>query len=449
MIRGITFAALLIAAPSFAQQAPANEPSQEPDPGREHLMYNLAVKPETMFVVSDCEDSEGNEGEWVYQVSIIAPDKRISTGTRQYPSRDGIVKWSDNSEYKLETHTARLRDIEASELGSIELHLRATEWDPENADASMDDMVVSEPLKYSPNPQQSTLSLDGGRCGITLSYTATWEESRKPGIYDVAGNMLFRPEKDGELLYDDAGHEYYYDENWTRISRDGGVIISYHYNQRKWDVVEDLPIITSPVFADRYDKDLIERSYRGAKGIYTATNHDDYPLLTLKDGIFTDELGNPVYKQYGRLRTWHRILLLHRHYQAIYKTDAFNEIREQREIAAAQFAESNSHAVDILEWSEKYEGKYKKKEVLYFAEAGGEVFVLTDDQMSAIKNAWLVLNEKTNMMSWPHYIPEASFKLSKGKTKKRGVAGVESRHFVLELKVHADHVQAFYNAVSL
>ena len=87
MIKGIIFAAVLIAAPSLAQEDPATETPQPPEPGREHLIYNVAVKPDSMFVISDCEGAEGNAGEWVYDVSLTAPDRTVRTGTPRYPAR--------------------------------------------------------------------------------------------------------------------------------------------------------------------------------------------------------------------------------------------------------------------------------------------------------------------------------------------------------------------------
>ncbi len=236
--------------------------------------------------------------------------------------------------------------------------------------------------------------------------------------------------------------------NRTCRTPDGGIIIEYHFNAREWDVVEDLRIIPGGIFMDRYDEDQIERSYRWNDGVFTSTDQGKHALLTLTDGTYTDELGNAVYKEEGGISSWHRAVLMHRHYQLVYKTEAFEPILAKREVELAAFNESNSLALEILDWTAKYEGKYPKKEVFRFAVVGGDSFVLTDDQLKNIKNAWLVVNEKPRMATWPHHIPEASFKSSRGKAKKKGVTGAERKHFVLELQVAAEHADAFRAAMA-
>ena len=254
--------------------------------------------------------------------------------------------------------------------------------------------------------------------------------------------------EEGGRLRDAEGHTYVYDRQWENVSRDGKNILEYHFNKRRWNYIEDLAVTTSPILADRIDKDLIERIYQRENGVLTASTQGKNPLLTYKDGKYFNEFGEHVYSVYGNFPEWTTIVMLHRYYLETFNGDDVDEYMARRAAAAEVFANSNSLATDILQWSTKYESRNKKKEVMYFAEADGEVFVLTDDQLQQVRNGWLTLNEKPKMMSWPHYIPEASFTLSKGKAKKRGVQGVKSGSFVLELKLVPEYMAEFREAVS-
>ena len=176
--------AFLLPVLSLAQNQPESQTAVQ-----KNVVYNLAVKPESMFVTEDCEGGEGNQGEWVYQISLAAPGlSDARTGTRNYPSREGIVSWSDQTNYRLYDANVELRGIAAQNLGSVEIKLQATEWDPDSADPTMDDLAATQTIELSEQTQKGTVELNGGRCVITLSYSASWAETRLPGVYEPLGN---------------------------------------------------------------------------------------------------------------------------------------------------------------------------------------------------------------------------------------------------------------------
>jgi von Hippel-Lindau disease tumor suppressor protein len=305
---------------------------------------------------------------------------------------------------------------------------------------------VTAPIDFAMAPQRGLLKLDGGRCAIVLHYTASWTKSYPPGVYDASGKKIFRLDRD--LLIDDSGHEYYFDNKWDRVSKDGGIVMNYHFNKRQWEWVEGVPMNTSPILADRVDKESIRRIYKDDGRALKTPEQGDYPILRFENGKYLNEFGEPVYSLYGHLPEWAQIILLHRYYEQVYLSDAIVEIDARRTVAADLFANSNSLAVDVFNWGADY-GPSRKKTIVYFTELEGEIFVLNEGQIRQVKNKWLNLNEKPLLGSGSTVkIPEASFYLSKRKAKKRGVTDIGSKSVVLEIKARPEHSAEFLSAIT-
>jgi hypothetical protein len=274
----------------------------------------------------------------------------------------------------------------------------------------------------------------------------TKSKSHETGVYDTLGNRVFYVAEG--ILFDDSGNSYAYDGQWQRITRNGGVIMNYRYNQRQWEWVEGVTPKSSPLLADRFDKDSVRRIYKRIKGVYRTTEQGDFPILRYKDGDYINEFGEPVYSLRGRFPGWCSIILLHRYYEKVYKSDAFGEIMAKRAVNAELFASENSIVVDMLNWGKNFEAKYKKRKMVNFTSIEGKSVVLSNDQIEKIQNQWLILNQKRWHSSYSFEVPEAGFTVSERKAKKRGVEGDGSKRLVLEIKVKPEYMVEFQSAIS-
>lgn len=288
-------------------------------------------------------------------------------------------------------------------------------------------------------------------------------------IYDSAGKKIFSLVPTGEIealgrdgaekhrLYTltdlETGATYTYTHRWDRTMSDGGVYMDYHFNKRQWYWVEGVPMIKTPLLADRVDKKLIRRIYKADSNGMTVPEQGNYPILRFKDGNYIDEMGRPIYSQEGSFPRWCAIILLHKYYEQVYLTSSFDEIKAFRKAKAIRFAESNSLARDMLASGNRNEttittlfGKHYR--MLYFAEIDGQLITPSKEQIQGLKNKWLLAKEETDRTPSGLAIPKAGFHLSKKEAKKRGFANVESTDFVLEIKPSPEFLAEFKAAIS-
>jgi len=300
---------------------------------------------------------------------------------------------------------------------------------------------------------------------MTFSQSAAAESA----IYDSAGKKIFSLLPTGEIealgrndaekhrLYKltdlETGATYTYSHRWDRTMSDGGVYMEYHFNKRQWYWVEEVPMKKTPLLADRVDKELIRRVYKADSNGMTVPEQGNYPILRFKDGNYIDEMGRPIYLQEGSFPRWCAIILLHKYYEQVYQTDAFDEIKAYREAETIRFAESNSLARDMLAQGNKNErsittllGKHYK--MLYFTEIDGQLITPSKEQIKRLKNKWLIAKENTGRTSSGLVIPRAGFHLSKKEAKKRGFTEVASTDFVLEIKPSPEFLAEFQAAIS-
>ncbi len=289
-------------------------------------------------------------------------------------------------------------------------------------------------------------------------------------IYDSAGKKIFSLLPTGETeetrgsegvrnhrLYKltdlETGATYTYSHTWDYTYSDGGVFMSYRFNSRHWEWIEGTALKKSPLLADRVDKDLIRRIYKLDSKRMTAPEQGKYPILRFKDGNFIDEMGRPIYSLKGRLPDWCRVILLHKYYEEVYQTAAFDEIKAFREAEAIRFGESNSLAQDMLAQGHKNETSImtlfgKRYKMLYFAEIDGQRITPGKEQIRLLKNKWLLAKENTERTSVGLVIPQVGFHLSKKAAKRRGFANLESTDFVLEIKPSPEFLAEFKAAIS-
>jgi hypothetical protein len=76
----------------------------------------------------------------------------------------------------------------------------------------------------------------------------------------------------------------------------------------------------------------------------------------------------------------------------------------------------------------------------------GKVVYLSKEQVSAIKNKWLVLNEDTIRRSTPNVIPRGSHYLKKKEVKSRRIENA-NKGIVLEIKIKPEYMSQFRAAL--
>jgi TPR repeat protein len=283
-----------------------------------------------------------------------------------------------------------------------------------------------------------------GKKIFSLVPTGEVEEST-----DINGvKKVFRLEELTDLK---TGTKYTYSDRLWQTTSDGKVVMEYHYNKRVWYWVEGQGIEAG----GNVGKESIRRIYDTYEDRLNTPEQGEHPILRYKDGNFIDEMGRPVYsaRWRGSIPEWVQVILLHKHYEEVYKTEAFEQIKAFREEEAARVLESNSLAQDILATGHRNEtsvttltGKHYR--TLYFTENDGQILWLSKDQIGTLKNKWLLTNDKAGRASWGLVIPEAAFRVSRQEAKKRGLGDFESTDVVLEIKPAPGSVDDFLAAVS-
>ena len=165
--------------------------------------------------------------------------------------------------------------------------------------------------------------------------TFTQNAAAEAAIYDAAGKKVFSlvpTEETEEVVGTDGprthrlyrltdlgtGATYSFSPKWDRIMSDGGIYMDYHFNQRQWYWVEDAPVETSPIFADRVNKQDRRRTYKVEAKRMTTPDQGNHPILRFRDGNYIDEMGRPVYSLKGSFPEWASIVLLHKYYEQVY-----------------------------------------------------------------------------------------------------------------------------------
>ena len=256
---------------------------------------------------------------------------------------------------------------------------------------------------------------------------------------EVVGNDGVKVHRLEKLTDLETGATYTYSHKWARTMSDGGIYMDYHFNQRQWYWVEDAPVQTSAILADRIAEEDRRRTYKIESRRMTTPDQGKHVILQYKDGNYIDEMGRPVYSLKGPLPGWAQIVLLHKYYEQVYLTSAFEEIKAFRVADAARLGESNSLALEMLASGHKNETSIttltgKRYRMLYFADIDGQLVTLSKEQVERLKNKWLVAKEETGRNSSGLVIPKAAFLLKKREATKRGFAGLEGTDFVLEIK---------------
>jgi hypothetical protein len=87
-------------------------------------------------------------------------------------------------------------------------------------------------------------------------------------------------------------------------------------------------------------------------------------------------------------------------------------------------------------------------EMVYFTSVNGAIELLNEEQVSKLKNKWLLLNEKIRRRSRPFDMPEGGFFTSKKDAKKLGIPNMKSYHLILELRAKPEFVEEFRSAIA-
>lgn len=296
-------------------------------------------------------------------------------------------------------------------------------------------------------------------------------------IFDTSGSKIFYTEKTGEILervsakgertsyaeirlvHQESGQTYTYDRKWDQTISNDTVVMDYKFNRRKWNWVGGQEIKpckdSSGIFVNCTSaSDSAERSYTVEDKIYRTSEQGEYPILTYEDGTYSNEFGEPVYTlKSGGFPGWCSMILLNHYYEQNYKSERFQEIQQRRIEAAGIAIESNSIAKDMLALGHEYETQAAtfsgtKYEMVYFTSVNGSIEILDEEQVSKLKNKWLVLNEKTSRRSRPFDIPEGGFFTSKKDAKKLGIQNVKAHFLIIEIKAKPEFVEDFRSAIA-
>lgn len=297
---------------------------------------------------------------------------------------------------------------------------------------------------------------------MTLAQGTTNESA----IYDSAGTKIFSLVPTGETeetvsmdgvknhpIYEltdlETGATYTYSYKWDQTISDGAVFMDYHFNKRLWYWVEGKGVEKG----GSAKKDSIRRVYDAYEDRLNTPEQGEHPILRFKDGNYVDEMGRPVYALRGRFPEWCEVILLHKHYERVYLTSAFDEIKAFRDAEDIQFADANSLAQDLLTTGERNETNITNAfgssyRMVYVAEIDGTLIRPSKEQIQQLKNKWLLAKDEPTRGSWGLVIPRAGYHLSSKEAAKRGLNNLESRDFVLELKPSPEYLAEFREAIS-
>ena len=305
----------------------------------------------------------------------------------------------------------------------------------------------------------------------TLTFAQAAPDLSEAGaIYDPAGKKVFSLVETGETeevvgidgprvhrLYDlmdlETGAVYSFSPKRDQVVSAGGIFMDYHFNQRRWYWVEGLPVKTSPLMGEHVDRDSARRSYSVSREGMTTPEQDEHPILRLREGSYLDEMGRPIYLKEGSFPAWCEVILLHKYYEQVYTTAAFDELKAYRDAEVVRLADSNTLALELLAAGDHNEANVttafgKRHTMIYVADIGGRLVRLSRDQVKRLKNEWLVAKEEEERAEWGLVIPRAGFNLSKKAAGQRGFADVGSTDVVLELRPSPERLAEFQAAIA-
>lgn len=268
-----------------------------------------------------------------------------------------------------------------------------------------------------------------------------------PGVYDISRNRIYRYEEG--KLFDDTGNVYAPDVTSQQISRNGELVMVYHESKKRWEWIEGAPDKTCLILFYCVDEESIIRSYKYRNGgVLTTSEQGINPILTIVGSEYVDELGEPVFSEYGGFCTWCSIIVLHNYYERVYISGGMVEINARRAVITDAFGNTNSLVVDMFKWGDNFEAKYQASKILYVTSIEGKDIVLSKEQVERIKNQWLVVNQKRWHSAYAFDVPEAGHSVSKRQAENREIEGGGAGKFVLEIKVQPEYMAEFRAAIT-
>ncbi len=309
-------------------------------------------------------------------------------------------------------------------------------------------------------------------CGL-FAFTFSVEAAE---IIDAEGNRVFYTHETGqtqedqgllngqvvttvynlESLIHTSGKAFNFDFKWEVITSNGSVFMDYNYNKRQWKWVEG-----SGVKPNQSAKgDAIRRLYNEEELIdpvtgnyegefdYTTPEQGDRPFMTFKNGQYFNEFGEVIYTLKGQRKKWWNAIIAHTYYEEFYGSTSKEDLQLLRGVAEDELGNLNSIAQEMItigkQSTRTFGGPY---EMIYFVDLGDTLAFLSENQVSQLKNKWLILNEKTRRGSAPRIIPEGGFYVKKNDAQKRGIEGVSGKNFVLEIKIKPEYIAEFKSEV--
>lgn len=312
-------------------------------------------------------------------------------------------------------------------------------------------------------------------------------------IFDTQGKRVFYVEDTGEMhkkgsangevvqnvlkFHCEDGQVYDFDYTWDQIIKDGSVFINFNFNKDEWELVDKAKL--APSKSPKREQiqriySVLFENYRTAPGrpinsgsIVTVSEQGKVPIFVYKKGLgFMNEFGETIYvlndtlKAYpnqlgSHIPAWCTIILLHHYYEESYiNSDHYEKIKEIRKIQADSLENTNSIMLDMLALGKRYEteainlaGQHFK--MLYFTTVDGKLVILTSEQVSSLKNKWILINKDTGQtFNMNLGVPAGGFPVSRKNAKKMGIEEVDGRTRVIEIKCKPEF-QSEFNLVVL
>lgn len=147
-------------------------PGGTPEPAA----YDLTVDLQRLYVRGDCEDKDGNPGEfnWLVTVSVTSSLNARIGSNGQYPSENTVIKYHDDFVDELGLDLT-ISDIPAAVADDAVITFQAIEWDPDGPDADMNDVEVTN--QVLPGHDGGTHFAGIGftsACALRLQYVPNW-----------------------------------------------------------------------------------------------------------------------------------------------------------------------------------------------------------------------------------------------------------------------------------
>lgn len=294
-------------------------------------------------------------------------------------------------------------------------------------------------------------------------------------IFDVNGKRIFYTEETGatrqvemrdgrtgtyheiRLVHEPSGRTFEWDARWDQVTSGGELVMDYVFNDRQWNWVEGTGVVPCKDQGGIMKNctnasDNKRRSYEREDNVFTASDQGEYPILTYKEGVYSNEFGEPVFSLKAGLPTWCAIIMLHYYYEEIYHPGVIKEIEARRAANAALALESNGIATDMVNLAHQYETLQSgifgpNYQVRYYTRIDDTNSILSEEQVLKIKDKWLVLNEQTWRRSGPpHDLPQGGFLLSRKEIKQYGIP-TEKNHMVILIRIRPEFREAFLQSV--